>query len=106
MDKKPLIKYGFVRSKTAVCGGVPLLRWRMEARRFFNNLKLDVTMPWAIGDRLPGFVFNFQGHRPVSTWEWFSSSEMSGGQYRAGTEWGNGEIGVLVFDHTACDIVT
>ena len=63
----------------------------------------------SIGDRLPGFVFDevsFHGHRPASTWEWFSSSKMSGGQYRAGTEWGNGEIRVLVFDHTACDIVT
>jgi hypothetical protein len=57
--------------------------WRIKLRRCKDNLESEVCVEWTDVERLPGFVFdddNFYGHRPVSTWEWFSLSEVRQGR--------------------------
>jgi hypothetical protein len=57
--------------------------WRIKLRRCVDNLESDVLVEWTDVERLPGFIFddgNFYGRRPVSTWDWFSLSEVQ--QYR------------------------
>jgi hypothetical protein len=53
--------------------------WRIKARRCVDNLELDVMVRWEAVDRLPCFAFddsNFDGHKPVPTWKWFSRGEV------------------------------
>lgn len=48
-----------------------------------DNLELEVLVEWTDVEYLPGFVFddgNFYGRRPVSTWDWFSLSEIRQGR--------------------------